>query len=63
MIVVSIETDSGDFLTTEMKSVPRIGETVIIRSAKYKVEEVEYTIGDRYTYDSIKIKVVWFKNE
>lgn len=62
-MVVSIETDSGNFLTTEMKSVPRIGETVVIRSAKYKVQDVEYTIGDSYTYDSIKIKLVWFKNE
>lgn len=58
MIVVSIDTDSGDFFTTEMKSVPRIGETVIIRGVRFIVGNVEYTIGDRYTFPTIILKLV-----
>lgn len=58
MIKIYIETDKSDFFSSEVESIPRIGDTVLVVGCKHKVYDVIHTLKSRYEDRSILVKLM-----
>ena len=55
MIKIQIEMPKGDSFSTEVYSVPHIGDFVKVIGLRYRVTDVMHTLPDRYTTSSITV--------
>lgn len=57
MIEIYVRSKQRSWSSFDVRSVPRVGEIVVIESVEYTVTKVVYTLPDRYVNESIWVYV------